>query len=401
MSSDRPIRRAAVALLLPFALVAAACDPVPHGEFTVVELPDSGASFRLLSGDGNYVVVEATSASSTVPAAGHWRIDRRDMSLVQLPAAATRISSDGSRILLVTGELWTTEGIEPAQDAAVYSDDLTAMAFSGTDGTIQAVDLTTGETTPVEPGFPRPWFTRAGPLAVSADGDTVTYQVSDVAEGVRTVDLSAGTMIKLPYTEETHLSADGAFLARGLVVRDPQEPRRIIESWVRLHEVTTGAVVAEYDAAGSDITSVHMARQGTTVWITTERWVAQGVADCPPLRMLWCVVSSRAVMLGPNGRFKSFDTGPYPATSVDISSDGRFLLLSKQNWLIPYPTPLPPPGPVVVYDWLASDGGVEVLSATAPSTQAPHSTAGQISDDGRLIATASTPGGWYEYEHVP
>src|SRR5262245_34919637 len=94
-------------------LLLAACDPIPHPDFVVREAPTSPVTVELLSGDGNFVVVHSTGPGSTVPGAGRWRIDRRDGAVVALPTGdrATKLSRDGSRVLITTGNtavVWVT-----------------------------------------------------------------------------------------------------------------------------------------------------------------------------------------------------------------------------------------------------------------------------------------------------
>ena len=65
-------------------------------------MPPRRCAVLALSGDGNYTVVAATAASDSVPGPGLWRVDRRDGTVVELPAGATfqRISPTDSDVLL-------------------------------------------------------------------------------------------------------------------------------------------------------------------------------------------------------------------------------------------------------------------------------------------------------------
>lgn len=432
MFGARGVRRGvAVAVAVALVAGATACKPILHPEFSVVEPPLSAASFVLLAGSGSHVVVDATAATGTVPGPGTWRVDRSDGTAVALPSTAQRISADGQRVLLTNGDLWVVGGIWPRPVPSVFSDDLTAMAFRDADGTIKTRTVATGDTRDVETGFPRPVGSTATPMAVSDDGDTVQYLFGNT---VRTVDVATATGLDLVdgtsedgvwgfASDDFALSAGGSTVAQvhDVVLFRTIEPfsYEVVESWVRLYDVGSGAVMAEYVNPRHELLQdFALNRSGDTAWVYQERWVDRGRENCPgsPVPLV-CVAESRAVMIGTNGVTKTFSTGPNWVASFDTGANGRFLLLSKD--LSPY-AGIGPVGPVHVYDWRARGSGIEVLSAgetysetgfidcavatgssTTPCTIVANSTNGQMTDNGRLVATTSDRGGWYEYRTAP
>jgi hypothetical protein len=195
----------ALALGLVTVTLLVACDPILHPEVTVREAAGSGVRFRLLSGDGNFVVVQASGPGATVPGPGWWRVDRRDGSVVALPDAtgATRISRDGSRVLLALTAggpvVWADGTVLTPPAGAEFSDDLTFAVFVDADGTVKTWETATQAVAPVEPGFPRPrGTTSAAGKGVSDDGRTVQYTLSSAAPIERFVDLDAGVAVDRP-----------------------------------------------------------------------------------------------------------------------------------------------------------------------------------------------------------
>src|SRR5262245_1306366 len=127
-----------------------------------------------------------------------------------------------------------------------------------------------------------------------------------------------------------------------------------------------------------------IAANGKVGWI-----YARHGEQCFPLPDL-CITASSAVAILPNGN-RTFNAGPQPRGSMDISTQGRFLVIDKST--VPFDPSGTPGGPVKLIDWVT--GTVETL-------QAPTLTSsGQISDDQRLVATTITNGGWYEFAAAP
>jgi hypothetical protein len=105
-----------------------------------------------------------------------------------------------------------------------------------------------------------------------------------------------------------------------------------------------------------------------------------------------CTRASRAVAILANGS-RTFDTGPNPVVSMDISAHGRFLVFDKR--VEPADHFLIPRGPARVIDWVT--GSVEGLVGASP----PFTIDPQISDDQRLVAATTNDGGWYEFAAAP
>ena len=209
------------------ALFLVGCDPILHPQFDVREGPTSPVTFELLSGDGNFVVVRSTGPSATVPAAGRWRIDRRDGSVEALPSGdrSASISHDGSRVLVTTGAsavVWASGASLSPPAGTRFSKDLTFGVFVDTAGVVKTWNTATQAIGSVETGFPRPAGT-TGALAkgVSNDGRTVEYTLSGVQPTERFVDLDAGRAVDRPnldgsgrggdyVTDRFLLAADGS-----------------------------------------------------------------------------------------------------------------------------------------------------------------------------------------------
>lgn len=396
------IRSLALGLVIVTLLVA--CDPIPHPDVTVREVAGSGVRFRLLSGDGNYVVVQASGPGATVPGPGWWRVDRRDGSVVALPEAnqATRVSRDGSRVLLelIAGGpvvLWADGTVLTPPAGARFSDDLTFAVFVDADGTVKTWETATLAVAPVEPAFPRPPGTTAATAkGVSDDGRTVQYTLSSAAPIERFVDLDAGLAVDRPnqtslgggqFDDRFVLAANGdAFIhVHQTIDFDPS-------SWAELVALPGGQSGRRFDnltTTGQLITGDPLiAANGKVGWIYTD--FRERCEDFPfPVP---CTRASTAVAILANG-YRTFDTGPNPLVSKDISAHGRFLVFDKR--IEPADHFLVPRGPVRVIDWVT--GTVEFLSQGSPGLTID----GQISDDQRLVATTSNDGGWYEYAAAP
>ncbi|MEO6626969.1 MAG: hypothetical protein ABIP03_00220, partial [Aquihabitans sp.] len=288
----------------------------------------------------------------------------------------------------------------------------------------------------VETGFPRPaGTTSVAATDVSDDGNTVQYAIAGTGgTTVRIVDLTHAAKVDLPdhsgtATYDTYEvdTKDSFVLAAGggAVGHLHQEVAygigvtQLINSTVDLVGVPSGTITAHYNNPVDDqqvVTKLLVGAGGTSSWLYKERSVYKGQPGCPSAPFpVYCVVASTTTMVGINGEVKNFNSGAASLASFDISRNARFALVTKE--LAPYPN-LGPKGPVQVFDWLASDSGVEILSGgpsytetaplycgaltgstTAPCTAPGRSAAGQISDNGQLIATTSVRGGWYEYAH--
>ena len=391
-------------------MLLVACDPIPHPDVTVREAAGSGVRFRLVSGDGNYVVVQASGPGATVPGAGWWRVDRRDGSVVALPDAsqATRVSRDGSRVLLEqmaggTVVLWAGGTVLTPPTGARFSDNLTFAVFVDADGTVKTWETATQAVAPVEPGFPRPPGTTAATAkGISDDGRTVQYALSSAAPIERFVDLDAGQAVDRPdqtdfdfpfYANDRFvLAANGdAFIhvhEIGEYVDLSPIPQ---ESWAELVTLPGGQSGRRFDnlTTGQSITGDPLvATNGKIGWI-----YAEAPGRCPGLPTPeLCVGASSAVAILANGH-RTFDTGPHERGSMDISANGRFLVLDKYiqpRYLNPFTR-----GPVRVIDWVT--GTAETLSQGSPALTIDA----QISDDQRLVATTTNDGGWYEFAAAP
>jgi hypothetical protein len=403
------IRSLALGLVTVMLLVA--CDPIPHPDVTVREAAGSGVRFRLLSGDGSFVVVQASGAGATVPGLGWWRVDRRDGSVVALPDAnrAMRISRDGSRVLLELTAggpvvLWADGTVLTPPGGARFSDDLTFAVFVDADGTVKTWETATQAVAPVEPGFPRPPGTTAATAkGISNDGRTVQYTLSSAAPTERFVDLDAGVAVDQPIQPEL---GDPIFVHEGFVLAangdafiHVHEIGEIVgpnltlqESWAELVTLPDGQSARRFDnltTTGQPINGDPLiAANGKVGWIYAER----GELCQPPLTDI-CITASSAVAILANGS-RTFNTGPNPLGSKDISTHGRFLVIDKSN--LPVGGSVEGArGPVRVIDWVT--GTVETLTKEPPSL----TIGGQISDDQHLVATSTSDGGWYEYAAAP
>lgn len=410
-------RRSALLAGIVSACLLGACQPVPHQQFTVVEAGSGPIALRLLSGNGRYVVVDATGPTATVPGAGTWRVDRQGGPAVPLPGAATRISSDGTRILLASGALWHDGVTWSPPGNAAWSPDLRAVVHgTGDDGPVISRLVATGAERSVDDLAPAPADTTSVvPTGVSDDGGTVAYGVlSPTDPSKRVVDLDTGVVHIHPYNSDTFVLAGGGQRFARL-----RPTSTLGTGWVELVDVATGTVVAHHDlpADADQYLVPHLTRiatSGDVVWVALERSGSGAVC----LSEVWwatCVLASTLTAVHAGGA-RTFDTGPFATTSVDATPSARFLAVTKAR----IPMVNDPRGPVMVLDWLASDDGVEALSAAptytetqallclwafrqpaAPCTAPEYSADGHLSDDGRLVATTSLHRGWYEYAHQP
>ena len=384
----------------------AVCEPMPHTAFTVQATPGSGADLVLLSGDGRFVVLTATAAGPVVPGAGNWRVDRTTGDTVALPVGTpVRISTDGSRVLVGdhTGvRLWDDGVTTPAPDG-VLSDDLTANAFVGGDGTVQTRNLATGVVRPVETGFPRPPGTSAWLFGVSDDGDTVVFRFGTT---IRVIDLGAGASSDIPSlasdgddtnpatTETVLLAAGGAAMARttessACLLWGCEQ----FSATIDLIEIPTGTVLGHYDNTTQEAAAfTRIADNGRAVWSYQQRSVTDDVGDpgCPSAPFFAvCVVSASLVELTASGaRVDALGGGQ--GLDLTASANGRFATLTREQ---PGYRGLMPDAPVRVVDRLSSGPRWETLTG-GPSPSAR----GRISDNGMVVSTTTEGGGWYDFE---
>ena len=392
-------RRLLVAPLLAVAVAAlAACEPMPHTQFTQRAAPGSGANLALLSGNGAYVVLTATAAGPVVPGAGNWLVERATGDTVALPAGTPgRISTDGARVLLTNGGIQTlwNAGVT-STPTGLLSPDLTARAFVAGNGTVQTQNLATGVVRPVETGFPRPAGT-ATVHGVSDDGDTVVFQFGST---IRTIDLGAAASFDLASaaasdtTEVVLLAAGGTALARTVeqLFCDPAIGCEVLVSTVELIAVPSGTLLASHDDDSQELRRfTRISDNGRAVWSYQERRVLDdaGAPGCPSAPFaITCVVAASLVELSANGvRVDALGAGY--GLDLDVSANGRFAALSREQ---PGYVGFMPEAPVRVVDRLTSGPRWETLTG-GPST----STLARISDNGVVIATTSENGGWYDF----
>jgi hypothetical protein len=422
----------AVALL---AIVAAACDPIPHTEYTARAGPTSPITFELLSGDARYAVVRSTGPSGGIPSAGRFRVERAAGTVVALPSAgsAVEISRDGSRVLLNNGgpqTLWASGLVLTPPAGARFADDLRFAVFRATDGRIKTWETATQTIREVETAFTRPPGTTAAvPKDISDNGQVVQYELQGTTHVERFVNLGSGQ--KLDVANQT--SSDGAqFVTDDFVLAsgggggfqhvhqagsfDPESGEQIDESWGELVALPSGAPVRRYtNTTGESITRSFVNANANLAWMYQARTVRDGETGCPDLPApAVCTVASHIGALSRNVE-RVFDTGSGALLGVDTPANGRLLLVTKNN--LPWDG-FGVGGPVRVLDWI--NGNVETLDdgetytdadvqtcaafghPSAPCTLTARSARGNVSDDGRTIATTThTNEGWYEYLAPP
>jgi hypothetical protein len=416
-----------------FALTA--CDPVLHPQFVVREGPSSPVTFELLSGDGNFAVVKSTAASTTVPGAGLWRIDRRDGSVVALPSGyrADAISQDGNRVLIQANcctagiSLWSN-GAVLSPPSGRFSEDLTYCLFVDTDRVVKSWTTADQSVHNVETAFPRPaGTTDAQANGISDNGRVVQYTLFGNHPIERFADLDTGHAVDVANLNGTgngtgSYTIDHFALAAGgttfLHVHETGTSEGFTaspdESWVERVALPTGTVIHRYtntsgesfgtsaEAFGSSFISAN----GKVAWVYAETG-----EECPNSpKPAFCITASRVIAVFGNGA-RVFSAGADPVASIAaVGGSKRFLVVAK------YATPIsfqPLRGPVEVYDF--ATGTVETLGAAAPYAEndpsicnafgktAPcaipaASVNAQMSNDNRVVATTTMTGtGWYEY----
>jgi hypothetical protein len=420
---------APVAVVGVFVFALVGCDPITHPNFTSKAGPTSPVTFELLSGDGAFAVVRTTAAFGTLPGAGRFRVKRSDGTSDALPSSGTavRISRDGSRVLISASgapTVWSSGTLISAPAGAQFSDDLTHAVFRDSSGAIKTWVTATQTVGDVETGFPRPaGTTSALPKGISNDGRTVEYELEGTQHVERFVDLDANQKVDQPnqtstgdvyVTDEFMLAAGG-----GGFVHMHEEghfdfsiPAQLIdESWAELMAVPSGSAGRRYDNTTQEgIVRLHVSADATAAWVYQERHALDGEDGCPSTpAVMTCVVESHALLLRRNG-WRTFNTGRGALDGSDAPPDARFLALTKNAFTY---DSFRVDGPVRVLDWLT--GTVESLTASenytssdavvcaahgrsSPCTVPAESAQGQMSDDGRTIATTTETGsGWYEY----
>jgi hypothetical protein len=425
-----PLAWLGVALLVFFG---AACQPITHPTFTVKEGPSSAVTAKLVSGDGNFVLVKATAAGATVPSAGLWRVDRRDGTTVRLPDGyeAFAISRTGDRVLLRFNQssapvIWShgTLVTPPGPAMPKVSADLAFALFVDGAGAVQRLDITTGTTTPVETGVPRPpTLTRAAPLGISDDGNIahIAYDKPCCSGGVmRFLDIAAHTATDLPFQNGGDITETFTLAARGTafgvhhldVYEDPSDPSHTIKNadWVELRNRATGAVLRHYDVpAGRDLYALNISAYGDSIWILQVQWAKCTIQDFT----FECFDDSDAVVIRRTG-VRSFSTGAGAyVDSFRTTPSGRFT-----SFAFPHdPFARIPYGPTTIIDWVT--GSVEQLQGSVnyqlndppiclllgtpnPCTVPGKGVNAALSDDGVVVVTTSSSGtGWYEYTPAP
>jgi hypothetical protein len=187
----------------------------------------------------------------------------------------------------------------------------------------------------------------------------------------------------------------------------------ITESWAELVALPSGTSGRRFtNTTGSIDRQAFIATEGNVAWIYTSR-----LERCPNIPITtFCVVASTAVVVTQNGS-RAFDTGPSALGAIDISSNGRMLLIDTGAPGVPLGFSLQLRGPVQVIDWVT--GNVESLTRAetyeetrdficrpirqqTPCTLPARSNGAQVSDDLQVVAsTTSTGAGWYEYSVTP
>ena len=349
-----------------------------HPTFTVKEGPSSAVTAKLVSGDGNFVVVKATAAGTTVPSAGLWRVDRRDGSTLRLPDGygPFSISPTGAHRAALQPELppviWSNGTLvtPPGPVMPRVSADLAFALFVDSAGAVQRLEIATGTITPVETGVPRPaQYTYASPLGISDDG-----KIAQIALGnsccsgglMRFIDIAAHTATDVAFQSggditDTFTMAAGngaAFLMHHLdVYVDPTDPSHTIKNadWVELRRRATGAVVRHYDVpAGRDVVKLSIAASVFSAWIMQAHFTT---CDLPGVQFP-CFDNSEAVVMLAAGT-RSFSTGGGGfVDAFSTTPSGRFLAFDfarGPDERIPY-------GPTTIIDWVT--GNVEQLTGS-------------------------------------
>jgi hypothetical protein len=339
----------------------------------VVAAPGGGVDFKLLSADGNFAVVQAPS--------GPQRIDRRDETSVSLPTGApSAISRDGSRVFLTssTPVLWSNGQVLNLPPGTVMSRDLTYGVFVDTDGLVKRWEAATQTVSDVETNFPRP-----SPVFgvhardISDDGHMVEYSFNlSFNDLVRFADLDTQTAYDTP---DSNTGGHYRLAASGTAMLDLSHL-----DYANLISLPSGTVLNHF----YDTTFSFQMVDGKISDSGDVAWVYEAEIFVPPCNGS-CTVSSEMVVLRPNGDTQLYfaASGDLTAGSMHIDSSGRYLLFSKDN-----ASADPHPYPVQVVDRLKP--GVELLTASDGSHR---SRSGYINDDGTVVATTSTGGGWYEY----
>jgi hypothetical protein len=405
-----------------------------HVDFTVREGPNGAVTFRLLSGSGRHVVVEASGAGATVPSAGWWRVDREDGSADPLPSAATHISADGARVLLATGALWDEGTVVAAP--AIYSDDLTHRVFpSG--GVVTSQAVATGTTVAVEAAYPRPSGTTAAtPISISDDGQTVRYRLARPAGAIdRIVRLGQPTPLDLPAPTSGgatrvayQVAAGGTALARTTeewtTIDHPDwGPLDVmVGATVELVAVPSGAVTATMTSTYEPTTTrwpsldrVAISEDGSRVW-TNETTSIQDGNTCgwgSPTFPLSCTVENRLTAIAA-GHTRTHPLGGGALVGWDLTPDGSLLVTDRR---VEVPAVIAGTAPQITHavhgDWetlaqgptTTSDSYLVCVGMTGrppPCTIKVVGAATQISDDGKVLSARSMTGaGWYDYVDPP
>lgn len=398
-----------------------------HDEFVVVEPPSSPVSFRHLADEGRFTVVEASGAGTVVPAAGWWRVDRDSGATVALPGAASRISADGSRVLLADGRLWHEGGaVDPA--GGVYSNDL-RFRLAVDAGVLTVHPVLGGPPVDVDAEVPRPaGVTSVTPLAVSEDGRSVSYRMNGgTGPGLRFVRLGFAPLDFVEVSgSEAMLSGDGLTVARSVNTYGTID--QSAQAQIDVFDLPTGTVVASQTRQLPDYTGgldwsesssfdlLAISDRGRQVWgvevrIHTSKVVC-GTGPQVPI-LIRCQVAATLTTFGTDGTSTDVNYGNV-VRSIDLTPNGHFALVSGQHPISAISGQVLHVAPILVN---TRNGVVERLTqgeeettsdgflcthyetpSSAPCTIRLHGRDAQMTDDGRLVLARSMRGaGIYEY----
>jgi hypothetical protein len=398
-------RRVAAMVALGLAVLATACQPMPHPGAVVREPAGGPVSLLTISPNAQWAVVQASGAGATVPGPGYWRVSRVDGSVQQLPDRTPwmpgRISDDGRRVLyrenLGDLKVWDDGVVRSVPFGAELAADLRyGLQINVLSGAARRWEVATGAFTSVETGFPRPvGFEDAsfdpGTYGVASDGNTAWFRLTGSGGCLtRVIRLAQAVVTDLPSCDDSTVSENGSFIVFGRDVWEGGTPFAEYAGPTRLElfNTLTGALVATAEPAIDDawFSSVHLSPSGTTVWAVSSR------LD---------LTAFEAVAAGIDG----VDRFPVDATLIteagfaaaaSTNHDGRFFAYA----------PRIDGEPVRVIDRL--HGTVEVLAdLSAGAASVPL-----LSADGRLVAHGESQlnnpstyftnfSGWLEHTAAP